>query len=225
MALLAGLAACFALWWYWTRRGLAFPAGFARQAPGWIALALAGLCLMRGRLDLALVLGLAGAWLIDGPAGLAKRVKRLLAPPPGVIAWSAGPPGALPSGTVRAGPFAGARLDALGLPALRDLLAFCRLREPASAGPLEAYLDRRHPGWREHAQRDADPRPGRPAKPGAMSEQEAYEVLGLERGASPEEIRAAHRALMKRLHPDQGGSAERAARVNAARDRLTDRHR
>jgi curved DNA-binding protein CbpA len=30
---------------------------------------------------------------------------------------------------------------------------------------------------------------------------------------------------MKRIHPDQGGSAERAARVNAARDRLTDRHR
>jgi curved DNA-binding protein CbpA len=58
-----------------------------------------------------------------------------------------------------------------------------------------------------------------------MTEQEAYQVLGLERGASLEDVRAAHRTLMKRLHPDQGGSVEGAARVNAARDRLVNRHR
>jgi curved DNA-binding protein CbpA len=58
-----------------------------------------------------------------------------------------------------------------------------------------------------------------------MTEQEAYEILGLERGATLEQVRAAHRTLMKRLHPDQGGTAEQAARVNAARDRLNNRHR
>lgn len=58
-----------------------------------------------------------------------------------------------------------------------------------------------------------------------MTEEEAYQILGLERGASLDEVRTAHRALMKRLHPDQGGSVEGAARVNAARDRLTNRHR
>ena len=225
MALLAGFAACFALWWYWKRGLRGLPPGFMKQAPGWVSLALAGICLMRGRLDLALVLGLGGAWLIDGPAGLARRAKKLLGRPAAVIEWNMGPEGAPSGGTVRAGAHAGARLDALGLSALRDVLNLARLREPASARGLEAYLDRRHPGWREDAQADGDPRPGRPANPGTMSQQEAYEILGLERGASPEDVRTAHRALMKRLHPDQGGTAERAARVNAARDRLTDRHR
>ena len=54
---------------------------------------------------------------------------------------------------------------------------------------------------------------------------ENYRVLFLQGGATLEQIRAAHRSLMKQLHPDQGGTVERAARVNAARDRLTDRHR
>ncbi len=47
---------------------------------------------------------------------------------------------------------------------------------------------------------------GRPATTGSgtLTEKEAYEVLGLEPGASEEAIRQAHRALMKRLHPDQG---------------------
>jgi curved DNA-binding protein CbpA len=58
-----------------------------------------------------------------------------------------------------------------------------------------------------------------------MTQEEAYQVLGLQRGATAEEIRSAHRSLMKRAHPDQGGSAERAARINAARDRLLNRHR
>jgi hypothetical protein len=91
--------------------------------------------------------------------------------------------------------------------------------------PLQADLDRRHAGRREHAEADADPRSRRPADPGAMTQEQAYEVLGLERGASLEDVRTAHRTLMKRLHPDQGGTAEQAARVNAARDRLTNRHR
>lgn len=227
MALLAGFAACFALWWWW--KGRPVPGALLRQAPGWVALALAGLFLVRGRLDLALILGLAGAWLIEGPENLARRARKLLRRPadaaPGLIVWSFGPDGMPSGGIVGDGPQAGASLDALSLPALRDLLSVCRSREPASARRLEAYLDRRHPGWRVDAERDRDARPGRPANPGTMSQEEAYEILGLERGASPEDVRAAHRALMKRLHPDQGGTAERAARVNAARDRLTDRHR
>lgn len=55
---------------------------------------------------------------------------------------------------------------------------------------------------------------------GVLTEQEAYQILGLQPGAPPEEIIRSHRALMKKIHPDQGGATQVAARVNAARDLL-----
>lgn len=53
-----------------------------------------------------------------------------------------------------------------------------------------------------------------------LTKEEAYEVLGLQAGASEEAILQAHRELIKKIHPDQGGSTYLAARVNQARDRL-----
>lgn len=58
-----------------------------------------------------------------------------------------------------------------------------------------------------------------PGRPG-MSREEALEILGLGPEARREEIQAAHRRLIQRLHPDRGGSGYLASRLNEARDRL-----
>jgi DnaJ family protein C protein 19 len=63
-------------------------------------------------------------------------------------------------------------------------------------------------------------RPDPPPSPGPMTVDEAWQVLGLQPGASEAEIRAAHRRLMRAAHPDSGGSDWMAARVNQARDIL-----
>lgn len=56
-------------------------------------------------------------------------------------------------------------------------------------------------------------------RPGIKAE-EAARILGIARDASADDIRAAHRRLIAKLHPDTGGSPELAARINAARDAL-----
>ena len=58
--------------------------------------------------------------------------------------------------------------------------------------------------------------------PAAMPPAEARALLGLEKGATLEQIREAHRRIIAKVHPDAGGSAALAARVNDARDALID---
>lgn len=55
---------------------------------------------------------------------------------------------------------------------------------------------------------------------GNIDRVEAYQILGLQPNASDEEIQAAYRRLIQRVHPDQGGSAYLAARLNQARKAL-----
>jgi len=56
-----------------------------------------------------------------------------------------------------------------------------------------------------------------------IDEQEARAILGVDRAADADAIRAAHRRLVAAVHPDRGGSAELARRINAARDVLLKR--
>ena len=103
------------------------------------------------------------------------------------------------------------------------LIEFQR-NDAKSARLLHVYLDSRFPGWREAAHGNAHAGQGRATSSAAITKEEAYEILGLQMGASEEEIRKAHRTLMKKLHPDQGGSTYLATRVNLAKDVLLGSH-
>jgi curved DNA-binding protein CbpA len=120
-------------------------------------------------------------------------------------------------GGVRRGPHRGRRLEELSREEAFSLWRELRVEDEPSARLLETWLDHAFPDWREAETKEREAPPGRPAR---MSPEEALHVLGLHPGAGVEEIRAAHRRLMMRVHPDQGGSDWLAARLNEARDVL-----
>jgi len=118
-------------------------------------------------------------------------------------------------GTVLAGRFAGRTLDVLMDAELLELREECA-RDADSLRVMEAYLDRRL-GADWHSARQAPP----PRSPRTdMTRDEALGVLGLEEGATEADVRAAHRRLIQRMHPDVGGTADLAARINRAKDVL-----
>ena len=53
-----------------------------------------------------------------------------------------------------------------------------------------------------------------------MPRAEAAKLLGLDASASTEAVLDAHRRLIAKVHPDAGGSAELASRINQARDTM-----
>jgi hypothetical protein len=125
------------------------------------------------------------------------------------------------TGQIVAGPDAGRSLGEFDLPQLTAMMAGF---DAESVSLLESYLDRRFPAWRQDAQGNTARGESRATSSGKMTDEEAYQILGLQPGASRDEIGRAHRALMKKLHPDQGGSTYLAARVNEAKDTLLRTH-
>jgi hypothetical protein len=205
-------------------------ARIVRSAGGIGALIGASILTARGQFGLAVPLGVAGlallGWLPIGPAGIWQRTQKT----PGQTSRVRSAflemeldhdTGAL-RGRILAGKHDGVTLDALDVTTLIGLLSDI---DEESRALLAAYLDRRDPSWREHAQSNAAAGQGAPSRSGPMTEEEAYQILGVKAGASAAEIGRAHRALMKKLHPDQGGSTYLAARVNEAKEILLRRHR
>ncbi|WP_127089343.1 DnaJ domain-containing protein [Aquabacter cavernae] len=232
MTLLAGVAVLGLLLYLFSLWSKANPKVLARrliEAGGVACLLGAAGLLVTGRFMAAMALGGAGLALLGRSGGkfsglfkgrTAPKVSRVRSP------WFEMEldhgSGAL-AGSVLAGPLAGSRLDDLSLD---NILAMRPALDAQSLALIEAYLDRRAPAWRENAEGDTGRRrSGEGLSRSAMTEQEAYEVLGLEQGAGEAEVRRAHRALMKKLHPDHGGSDYLAARVNQAKDIILSKHR
>lgn len=119
-------------------------------------------------------------------------------------------------GRVLRGALAGRRLSGLGDDELRALRRDCG-GDPQSLALLHAYLQRARPGWRPA---DGDAGGTDDFDEPAMSAATAARILGVRPGAPAEEVRAAHRALAQKLHPDRGGSDYLARKINQARDVL-----
>lgn len=118
-------------------------------------------------------------------------------------------------GTVLEGQFKGASLSALTREQLNALLA--EVTEDAdSYNLLTAYLDREHEDWNDGRERNAPPG----GDSGDMNEAQALDILGLEAGATPADVKDAHRRMMQKVHPDRGGSTYLATKINAAKDFL-----
>ena len=195
------------------------------------ALAVAGLLGARGRLDIAIPLGLTGlgllGWLPWSIPGLGARMRKSAGQVSRVrsafVEMELDHDTGKMSGRILAGRHEGAALDALDVATLAGFLPDI---DEESRSLLMAYLDRREPLWRENAQAGATAGSSRGGwSTGKMTEEEAYQILGVQPGASARDIGLAHRSLMKKLHPDQGGSSYLAARVNEAKDVLLRRHR
>ena len=237
--LIAGVVAVVVLYLLLQMFRAANPVVLARTIKivgGVVALAVAAFTGLRGEFAVAIPLGIFGAGLLGwspfGPgsfgsiggifggggqrsSGQASRVRSqflemMLDHDSGEL-----------SGRIVDGPHAGRSLEEFDLP---QLLAMASAFDAESVALLESYLDRRFPAWRQNAQGDAAGGQRRTASSGKMTNEEAYQILGLQPGAGRDDITRAHRTLMKKLHPDQGGSTYLAARVNEAKDTLLRTH-
>lgn len=240
MTLIVGAVAIITLYLLLQMFRSANPAVLARTIKfggGVVALAVAAFTGLRGELAVAIPLGIFGAGLLGWaplsnaafgnigglfgggsatrPSGQASRVRS-----PFLDMRLDHDSGQL-AGRIVAGPHAGRDLDEFDLAAL---LAMAPAFDAESVALLESYLDRRFPAWRQNAQGDAAGRQRRTASSGKMTAEEAYQILGLQPGAGRDDISRAHKSLMKKLHPDQGGSTYLAARVNEAKDTLLRTH-
>jgi hypothetical protein len=194
---------------------------FTRKLVGAVAGLVGVMLAFKGRWDFAIVLVSLSGWLLGlrlpaifDPIGRARKSE--LRTPALHLTIDMGT-GAVEA-KVMAGTYAGKALARLQGDELIVLARELARVDPSGLNLIIQDLDRRAPGWRQHVQFDTAAGQGAAAGSAEMREEEAYQILGLEPGASEEAIRAAHRALIGRIHPDRGGSTHLAALVNRAKD-------
>jgi hypothetical protein len=227
--LLLVLAAAAVFFWFIGRFGRGNPATIAkliRQAGGVGLIALSGVLALRGGAVLAAPLFVLGLGMLtkNFPFGFGnfnwgrKSEGQKSTVRTAMLAMELDHDTGTLDGEVLAGQFKGRRLRSLSVDELLRFLPECRAAGDQSANLLEAYLDRTHDGWRSTS---GQGRRAGPVPPnGSMTREEAYAVLGLKSNASKDDIRSAHRRLMKQYHPDHGGSDYLASKINQAKETL-----
>ncbi len=204
-----------------------------RRAGGALALIVALWLVLRGSYLFALPLAFFGYFALWRPMGFSRQADqraenvRLASVRTALLEMSLDQATGALAGHVLAGSFTGRELASLSRTDLAQLWRECRAGEAQSRQLLEAYLDRRWPEWRAEMPRgvggdgaSGSGQSGGTSVRAPMTRQEAFEVLGLPASAGLEDIKSAHRNLMKRLHPDQGGSNYLAAKINEAKEVL-----
>jgi hypothetical protein len=120
-------------------------------------------------------------------------------------------------GEVLKGHYQGWRLADMDRQQLEGFFAYCHREDADSVRLLDSYLQQRFPGDSgfNSGQQTAGPGTGH-----SMNRADALAALGLQEGASEDDIVAAHRKLIQKLHPDRGGNDYLAAQINQAKDIL-----
>lgn len=204
----------------------------ARKAGGVLLFGVAGFLALRGALPIAIpiaafALSLVGGGNVSGLAGpfgsnsqksqgqtshvQTERLEMQLDHDTGYM-----------DGECLTGRFEGRRLSSLSEREAIELYNEFTVDGLKEASLMEAYLDWRVEDWRDRAEEHAQSAGGGRTKSrgGRMSADEARAVLEVGPNATKEDIRQAHRRLMKKMHPDHGGSTYLAARINEAKEVL-----
>lgn len=218
------LVLLLALGWQFQKASPSALARWARRLGAALAIGFAGYLIVTGRFGPALPALVGGALLLGrfgrlgslrrgGATGTSGRTSEVAT---SFLRARLDHDSGAVSGTVLRGVFAGRDLGELAEDELVTLYLEALREDEEAARLVEAYLDRgpHAATWRGHLHG------AEPADAGPMSPVEARRVLGVEEGAGEAEIRAAHRRLMMANHPDRGGSAYLAAKINQARDVL-----
>jgi hypothetical protein len=199
--------------------------GFIQKAAGLGIMGLSGLFALRGGMQIAVPMFLFGLGLAGKGKGFPNGFNWGKAKSPGqksrvatsLLAMELDHDTGGMEGEVLAGGLKGKKLSALSP---QDMISFhklCKTANDRSLALYEAWLDRAQPEWRQAWGGESS---NSSQGGGAMSKAEAAAILGVKANASAEDVKAAHKRLMKDFHPDKGGSDYLAAKINAAKDVL-----
>jgi DnaJ domain len=209
-------------------------AGGLRKGGGIVLFAVAALLAVRGALPIAIPLAAFALALVSGSGGgFGGRFGGSSQKSPGQTSRVATERLEMElehdsghmDGTCLTGRFAGRGLSSMSDREAIELYLEFETDGLKEAALMEAYLDWRISGWRDRKDEfgaRADRGRAQP-KGGRMSREEARAVLDVGQDASDDDIRQAHRRLMMKMHPDQGGSTYLAARINEAKEVLLGR--